>query len=533
MERWNPPVELTPREDRLLKLAGKSRKLFVFLRLHRHELFSDPFQAKLEAAYRQTGQGVEPIPPAQLGMALLLQGYMQVSDAELIRLCGTDRCWRMLLGTLDADDDEAPFSQGAFQQYRERFFKHDLDRLLLEHTVELAKRTPSFDWKKLPKTLRLAVDSRPFEGAGRVEDTFNLLGHAARKIAQCAAASLGTDLADVCEQARTPLFAASSVKAGLDINWNDAEAKVEALNRLCRQTDRLLAWVERHVVAAESAPLLRYIEALTQVKAQDVEQRPDGRVQMKQGVAEDRRISIEDAEMRHGRKSKHKRFNGYKQHLATDLDSELILACAVTPANRPEEEATPALRADLVAQGREADEVHLDRAYLASVLAEEAEARGGEVVSKPWPGTNGKTGLYGKRDFHIDVKAWTIRCPNGQVEPFEPGEVVEFDPEVCGPCPVRGQCTKAAAGRGRTVTMGDNEMLQKRLRRQQATRTGRERLRERVGVEHRLAHLANRQGHKARYWGKRKNTFDLRRMASIQNLETISRRAAEHLTRAA
>lgn len=42
-----------------------------------------------------------------------------------------------------------------------------------------------FDWKKLPKPLRVAIDSAPLEGAGRVEDRINLLAHAARK--QCAA----------------------------------------------------------------------------------------------------------------------------------------------------------------------------------------------------------------------------------------------------------------------------------------------------------------------------------------------------------
>jgi hypothetical protein len=44
-----------------------------------------------------------------------------------------------------------------------------MGRRLLERTVELAKTTRGFDFKKLPKTIRLAVDSRPLSGAGRVE----------------------------------------------------------------------------------------------------------------------------------------------------------------------------------------------------------------------------------------------------------------------------------------------------------------------------------------------------------------------------
>ena len=166
MKLWDPPVGCSEREQKLLKLVGKSRKLFVFLREHRHELFDEAFHSELEAMYRNTGQGEEPQPPALMCMALLVQGYLQVSDAEAVGLSATDRRWRMVLGTLEPDDDKPAFSQGGLQQFRERLIQHDMDRRLLERTVELAKRTRSFDWKKLPKSLRVAVDSRPF-GRGR------------------------------------------------------------------------------------------------------------------------------------------------------------------------------------------------------------------------------------------------------------------------------------------------------------------------------------------------------------------------------
>jgi hypothetical protein len=99
-------------------------------------------------------------------MAVLLQGYLQVSDAETVRLSATDSCWRMVLATLTQDDDAPAFSQGGLQQFRERLIRHDMDRRVLERTVELAKQTKAFDWKKLPKSVRVAVDSRPLEGAG-------------------------------------------------------------------------------------------------------------------------------------------------------------------------------------------------------------------------------------------------------------------------------------------------------------------------------------------------------------------------------
>jgi len=527
MERWWPEVRVSEVEKRLLKAVGRSRKLFIFLREYRHELFDARFQDELETMYRQSGQGEERRPPALMCMALLVQGYMQVSDAEAVRLSASDRCWRMVLGTLGADEDEPAYSQGGLQQFRERLIQHDLDLRLLERSVELAKKTKAFDWKKLPKTLRVGVDSRPLEGAGRVEDTFNLLGHAGRKIVECMAAVLEADAEEVCQQVGAPLLAASSVKAGLDADWNDPEQKADALETLCQQLDRLSAWVaKRKPRECEDSPLNRYIEALAQVRHQDLEPRKGGGRQIRQGVAEDRRVSIEDPEMRHGRKSKSKRFNGYKQHVATDLDTDLIIACAVTPANRPEEEATPELEADMSRLGVVPDELFIDRAYLNSSLTENTVRGGGQIVCKPWRGGNSNADLFAKRDFKISVREGTITCPAGQVEAFEPGQVVEFDPEVCGPCRLRAQCTRTASGRGRTVTMGDDEALQQKLRRLQSTRPGREKLRERIPVEHRLAHIANRQGPRARYRGTRRNNFDLRRLAALQNLETIARKIA-------
>lgn len=523
MERWMPAVEQSAREQRLLKLAGKSRKLFVFLREHRHELFDEAFQDELEAMYRQTGQGQTPQPPAMMCMALLVQAYTQASDAEAVCLSGTDSRWRMVLDRLGADEDEPAFSQGGLQQFRERLIATEMDRRLLERTVEVAKRTKGFDSKKTPKTLRVGVDSRPLEGAGRVEDTINLLGHAGRKVAEGMALALGTDVEEVCQQAQAPLLMASSIKAGLDINWSAPDAKLDALNRLCRQLDRLMAWVAKQSKSCVAAPLTRYIEALAQVKAQDLEPRPEGGVQIRQGVAADRRISIEDADMRHGRKSKSKRFNGYKQHVGTDLDTDLVVACAVTPANRPEEEATGALQEDMAHQELFPDVLLIDRAYLNSSMTEDVLVSGGDVVCRPWRGASAKPGLFGKRDFKVNIRDGTLTCPAGEVEPFEPGAVVHFDPEACGPCKLRPSCTQAASGRGRSVTMGDDERLQQRLRSRLHTRAGRAQLRERVAVEHRLAQLANRQGPKARYRGTRRNLFDLRRLAVVQNLEVAAR----------
>ena len=182
-----------------------------------------------------------------------------------------------------------------------------------------------------------------------------------------------------------------------------------------------------------------------------------------------------------------------------------------------------ALQEDMARLDLFPEALFIDRAYINSSLTEDVAQSGGTVFSKPWRGAGVKPGLFGKRDFKVNVRDGTITCPAGEVEAFEPGAVVHFDPEACGPCSMRANCTQAASGKGRSVTMGDDERLQKKLRVLQQTRAGREVLRDRVAVEHRLAHLANRQGPKARYRGTRRNVFDLRRLSAVQNLETLAR----------
>jgi hypothetical protein len=67
-----------------------------------------------------------------------------------------------------------------------------------------------------------------------------------------------------------------------------------------------------------------------------------------------------------------------------------------------------------------------------------------------------------------------------------------------------------------------SEALLAELRHRQQTPAGRAELRERVQVEHALAHVGHWQGRRARYLGTRKNLFDLRR-AVVHNLHITAR----------
>jgi transposase len=223
--------------------------------------------------------------------------------------------------------------------------------------------------------------------------------------------------------------------------------------------------------------------------------------------------------MRHGRKSRTERVDGYKRHILRDLDSGLIHAVAVTAANMPESAATPALETDLAHQDCAIAELHIDRGYLASPLVRDRPPDR-RIVGKPWPVHNGDR--FPKTAFTLDWDAHTLTCPAGAVQTVAPGSTVRFPAATCAACALRDRCTTSV--HGRSVAIHPDERLLTDLRALQHSPEGRARLRERVAVEHGLAHVGRWQGRRARYRGLRKNLFDLRRAAVVHNLFVIARR---------
>jgi hypothetical protein len=516
--RWQPAVETSAQETKILSRCKKA-KLFVFLRLHRHRLFDREFQDRLAAMYPARSAGKEPVPPAMLAMVTLLQAAMDVSDEDAVEFAVMDRRWQMLLGTLGSD--EAPFAQGSLFNFRERLIASDLDEVLLDRTVALAKETRGFGFK----ALRAAFDASPLFGAGRVEDTFNLIGHAARELLRAAAKRLGLDEKTAAQQAGIPLVTGSSLKASLDIDWDDPRQKKAALELLLRQVRSLAAFVEREL-ATELAqpPLAERWATLKQVLTQDLEPDPEGGgSRIKRGVAKERRISVRDGEMRHGRKSKTSRVDGYKRHLAVDVDSTLVVGAAVTPANRPEAEAVPELLADVRRHaGGDPSDMFIDRGYLSAEELHAQRQRGTEVHCKAFPLHN--AGRYTKADFILDLDERRLTCPAGKTVPFELGATVHFPVATCRVCPRRASCTTASE-RGRSVSIHPHEAFLVQLRANQKSPSGRASNRRRVVVEHSLAAISRTQGRRARYLGVRKNLFDLRRHAAVANLHVAARAA--------
>ncbi len=206
----------------------KRAKLFVWLREHRQELFDEGFQAELAQMYADKQVGQPPVPPAQLALATILQAYTGASDDEVLEATVMDRRWQLVLDCMD--HAQAPFSKTTLVAFRARLVAHDLDRRLVERTVALYGQLTG---RVAGGKLRAALDSSPLWGAGRVEDTINLMGHALRKVVGVLARQQGWGLAEgtrvLAHQAGVPELAASSLKAALDLDWDDEAALQQAL----------------------------------------------------------------------------------------------------------------------------------------------------------------------------------------------------------------------------------------------------------------------------------------------------------------
>jgi DDE family transposase/transposase-like protein DUF772 len=509
-EMWNPPVELSKQEEQIVKKIRKA-KLFVFLRQHRHELLDEAFQKELAGLYRKAERGQPPIAPAMLALALILEAYTGVSDDEVIEATVMDRRWQLVLDCLDTE--QAPFSKGTLVAFRQRLIEAQMDRRLIERTIELASQSQAFG----SRALRAALDSSPLWGAGRVEDTYNLMGHALRKVMRVVAEQQGRELVEVGQEAGAEVVCATSLKAALDQDWDQVGQREEALSLVLKVLQAVETWVQ--TLQQDEAELAHpCLEIAQQVKAQDVQVDEAGKASLIKGVAKDRRISVEDGQMRHGRKSRSVRVDGYKRHVLHDLDSGLIRAVGLTPANAPEASVTEAISMDLARQKVSLKELHIDRAYLSSHLVRQ-RSDDLEVYCKAWPVRQGNR--FHKQAFALDWERQLIRCPAEQVMPFVPGGVVHFPKDTCAQCPLQSQCTTSASGR--SVSIHPDEALLIELRQRQQTPQGRAKLRERVAVEHTLAHVGRWQGRRARYRGLRKNLFDLRRCAVVHNLHVLAR----------
>jgi hypothetical protein len=119
----------------------------------------------------------------------------------------------------------------------------------------------------------------------------------------------------------------------LDCDWDQPKQKVQALSQVLSLLQTVEQWFHGLAQEEQIPRAEHYLKVAQQVKEQDIEKDENGNEILIKGVAKDRRISVEDEQMRHGCKSSNVLINGYKRHVLHDLDSDLVRAVGLTAAN--------------------------------------------------------------------------------------------------------------------------------------------------------------------------------------------------------
>jgi transposase-like protein DUF772/DDE family transposase len=304
---------------------------YGFLALHRGELFRDEDFTDLYCS----DNGRPSVPPSLLATALLLQVYEGVSDEEAKARADFDLRWKVALGV---GLQERPFAKSTLQLFRARLVLHERVRTVFQQSLTFARQTGYFRTRKL----KVMLDTSYILGRGALKDAYNLLGDGIRKLVQALAASAGRNPEDWARKHDLSRYFGSSLKGEAAIDWDDPEAREVFLQGVVADADRLLMVAREAMekLPADEPLRQRVHEAaglLTQLLMQDIERQAD-RSYLKQGVSPDRVVSVHDPEMRHGRKSARRRFDGHKAAIAVDPESQLITAVDVLAGNAPDYE---------------------------------------------------------------------------------------------------------------------------------------------------------------------------------------------------
>jgi hypothetical protein len=514
--------------DRLyLDFVGRE-SFYGFLATRRGEIFRDADFAALYCS----DNGRASVPPSLLATALLLQTYDGVSDEEATARAAFDLRWKVALGI---GLDTRPFAKSTLQLFRAQLIVHDQVRAVFQKSLTFARRTGYLKGRKI----RAVLDTSYILGRGAVKDTYNLLADGIVKLVRALARRAGTSSEDYATAHALTRYFGSSLKGDAAIDWDDPTARQSLLRAIVADADRLLAQARAIVAdlpadAPDRATVVEAADLLAQILAQDIERQVDGAI-LHEGVSPDRVVSVHDPQMRHGRKSATKRFDGHKEVIAVDPESQLIVAADVLPGNAQDHEQ--ALR--VVEQAEQnanvvVDETIGDCAFGDGQTRQEFAEADRPLIAKV-PQRRDQT-FFPKDDFQIDLSAMSCTCPAGRTTqsvvsigsgkrygaPDAPLRAFRFDASLCDVCPLRPSCVRAQMGHGRLIMLHPREALLQVARAFQKSPAFAPYRKLRQVAEHRLARLMQLGMRQARYFGHTKTRFQLFLAATVANLTLVA-----------
>ena len=513
--------------------------VFAFLASHRHELFPDEFTADLFAS--RTGR---PSLPADLvGSVLVLKELYDLPDPQTAEALKFDIRWKVACGR---SLTQMSFDPSTLVYWRKRIAASGRPDRVFDAVAEVIAQSGILAGRR-----KRCVDSTVFDDAVAAQDTVTQLVAAVRKVARVVPGA-GEVIGRVCR-----LDYSRPGKPPID--WDDPAAKQALVSDLVNDALAVLDGLagpgapQRDEAAADALGLLALVAGQDVEPAGDSDG-TDGRWRIARKVAPDRVISTVDTQARHTRKSKSRRRDGFRGHVAAEPETGLITECEMTmaagpgstdaengvqmtardrfggTADGPEPGAEPAAGAaapqDAEPQDAELQggglEVYGDSAYGSGEARAAYRQAGHDTVIKPGPLRPAVPGGFTADDFTIDEGAGTVTCPAGITRPMSPARTVTFG-AACTGCPLRGQCT--AAKDGRSMTIHPHEDLLRAARAQGRTEAFKKAYPTRSAIERIIAWTATQNGRRVRlrYLGTARNDAWLHTRCAALNLRTLLR----------
>jgi IS5 family transposase len=484
--------------------ALAENSVYAVLHRERDRLFPDELFADLFSE-----RGRRSVPPSVVATVMVLQRLEGLSDREAVERFTFDARWRYAAGVGGYDTGAwERFAHTVLVDMRARLAASDDPRRIFRVSVETASAAGLVGAKRV-------LDSTPLYDAVATMDTITLIRSALRTLLRVADAPLEAELR--CVLASGDDYASA---AKPQIDWDDPDARDVLVDSRARDAFSCLALLDGRQLSptvAEAAALV------ATVVGQDLEESSDGTFRIAQRVAKDRVISTVDSEARHGHKTVHRSFDGYKGHVAIDPDSEIITATVVTPGNAGDASVAEALIDDLAAE--DAPTVYGDTAYGAGKFLAHLATHDIASRCKVQP-PNAAGGLFTKDRFAIDLHDETVTCPAGVSVGIRRGiygDGIAYFTDACAPCPLRAECTNSDAGRTVRVSPHEQDIADARADQRDPEWAADYRA-TRPKVERKLGHLMRRRhgGRRARVRGTRKVDADFNLLAAAQNLARLA-----------
>ena len=511
--------------------------VFGFLAEHRLALFP----AEMFTDLFPSGRGRPSVAPDVVASVLVLQALHGLSDRQAAEAVTFDLRWKAACGLAVTDTS---FHSTTLTYWRRRLAASKSPNRVFDTVRTVIKQTGVIKGKT-----RRVLDSTVLDDAVATQDTVTQLVAAIRRVLRVVpgaqAVLAGRETA--CDYTRP---------GKPEIAWDDKAAKAALVNALVLDALILLNALNSNDTdgndtdsndadaggddsddgAADDADEAEQALALLALLAgQDVEWVDDdnggGVWRIARKVAHDRVISTVDTETRHAHKSRSRKQDGFKAHIAAEPDTGLITNAVLTKATGAGTGDAAAGAAVLAGDDSftEPGQVLADSAYGTGDLLADLQQAGHDPVIKPWPCTPKIPGGFGVDDFTVDHDTMQVTCPAGNTASFTAKTRTAKFGIACAACPFRDLCTTAAAGRSVTVNIHDKILRAHRARWISDPQMRADYKKHRPMVERSIAWLT-RGARKLRYRGVTKNDAWLKLRVSGINLRQL---CATGLTRTA